>query len=110
MRVLLDENLPHRLRSILQVHEVATVAHMRWSGVKNGELLRLAETNGFEVFITADQNLRYQQNLDGRQLALVVLTAQKWEFISLRVGEIVEAIAAADKGSIQVIEYEGGEG
>jgi len=62
MRILLDESLPRRLKTEFVGHEVATVAERGWSGVKNGELLTLAAER-FDVFVTADQNLQYQQNL-----------------------------------------------
>lgn len=63
MRVLLDESLPRRLGSLLTGHQVSTVARAGWSSKRNSELLRLAASL-FDVFITADQNLQYQQNLD----------------------------------------------
>jgi predicted nuclease of predicted toxin-antitoxin system len=60
MRILLDESLPRRLRSAFAGHEVATVVEAGWSGIENGELLRLAAAR-FDIFVTADQNLQYQQ-------------------------------------------------
>ncbi len=60
MKVLLDEDLPHNLRPLLIQHDVFTTQHLGWAGVKNGALLNLATENGFEVFITADQNLSFQ--------------------------------------------------
>lgn len=62
MKVLLDECVPRKLRRELTEHAVLTVTERGWSGIKNGELLALAETE-FEVFLTVDQNLKYQQNL-----------------------------------------------
>jgi predicted nuclease of predicted toxin-antitoxin system len=70
--VLLDENLDHRLRTLLGDHDVVTVTHLRWMGLKNGELLRKAEQNGIEVLVTGDRSLSYEQNLEGRNLAIVV--------------------------------------
>ena len=64
MKVLLDENLDHGLRKLLGEHEVVTVTYMGWTGLKNGELLRIAEDNGIEVLLTGDQTLTYEQNLD----------------------------------------------
>ena len=60
MKVLLDENLPHRLRNHLGSHDVFTVRYQGWSGLKNGELLRAAENDGFDVFLTGDQTLSYE--------------------------------------------------
>ena len=73
MRVLLDENLDHALRKLLGPHEVVTVTYMGWTGLQNGELLTPAKNAGFELFILADKNLRYQQNLAGRRLAILEL-------------------------------------
>jgi hypothetical protein len=74
MNVLLDECLPRKLKYDLPGHTVSTVPEMGWAGTKNGALLRLAET-AFEVFITADQNVEYQQNLHSTVLRIVVLVA-----------------------------------
>jgi len=74
MKLLLDECLPRRLKQSLSEYEVATVPEMGWGGTKNGELLQLA-VESFDVFITADLNLSYQQNLDRSQLAVVALAA-----------------------------------
>ena len=75
MKVLLDENLDHALRRLLGSHEVVTVAYMGWAGLKNGELIRTAEENGVEVLLTGDTTLGYEQNLAGRHLAVVALSA-----------------------------------
>jgi predicted nuclease of predicted toxin-antitoxin system len=104
MRVLLDENLPHRLRVALPGHEVFTADYMGWAGIQNGSLLRLVEAGGFEVFVTADRKMRGQQNLVGRPFAVVYLTAQEWPMLSARVAEILAAIDAAVPGSVQVVE------
>jgi predicted nuclease of predicted toxin-antitoxin system len=74
MRILLDESLPRSLRSRLPGHEVATVVGCGWSGVTNGKLLAFADTR-FDVFLTADQNLQYQQNLPTLPSAVFVLVA-----------------------------------
>ena len=74
MRILLDESLPVRLGSEMPMHEVVPVTKMGWSALKNGELLRTAKGK-FEVFLTADQNLQYQQNLSTLPIAVVVLVA-----------------------------------
>jgi len=75
MRVLLDECLPKRLAKQIVGHEVHTVAELGWSGKKNGELLSLTAANNFQVFLTGDQNLRYQQNLATADVAVIVLGA-----------------------------------
>lgn len=73
MRILLDEGVPVQIRDALSGHEISTVQSQGRSGVGNGELLTLAEQTGFDLFIVADKNLRYQQNLDGRRIALLEL-------------------------------------
>jgi hypothetical protein len=75
VRVLLDEQLPRQLARELTGHEVRTVQQQGWAGLKNGELLRRAADAGYEVFITADQNLEFQQNLAGSNLFVLVLVA-----------------------------------
>ncbi len=75
MRILLDECVPRRLRRELPGHDVRTVPEMGWSGKKNGELLKLMAAQGFDVFVTVDQNLRFQQNLQAAGVAVVVLVA-----------------------------------
>lgn len=82
MRLLLDESVPSRLRRALPTHEVRTVVEMGWSGVKNGELLALA-ANDFDVFITVDKNLPYQQNVTALPIAVVVLDAVSIELCAL---------------------------
>jgi len=76
MKLLLDESLPQQLRHYFPGHEAATVGWLGWSGIKNGRLLEMAEKAGFEVLLTADQSLPYQQNLKKRQIAVIVLVAQ----------------------------------
>lgn len=80
MKVLLDEMLPPQLKDLLKEHQVSTVQEMGWGGIKNGELLRQASGN-FEVFLTADKNLRYQQNLKQFDLGIIVLTSNRIEII-----------------------------
>jgi predicted nuclease of predicted toxin-antitoxin system len=74
MRILLDEDLPRRLGASLSGHEVSTVQRCGWSGIKNGKLLALAATK-FDVFLTMDGNLEYQQNLSKLPIAVLVVTA-----------------------------------
>ena len=73
MKILLDECVPVQVRYALAGHEVATVQQQGWAGIKNGDLLAAAENAGFDLFILADKNLRYQQNLTGQRLAILEL-------------------------------------
>ena len=75
MKVLLDECVPRKLRRELAEHEVLTVTERGWSGIKNGKLLMLAEVE-FDVFLTVDQNLRYQQNLKAFNIGVILLMAR----------------------------------
>ncbi len=83
MKVLLDECLPRRLKHNLPGHDVTTVSEMRWKGLKNGELIRLAEQM-FDVFVTIDQGIRYQQNLQKTRLAVIMLAAPNNRIETLR--------------------------
>ena len=82
MRLLLDESVPRRLRELLPDHSVRTVVEMGWSGVKNGELLRLAASE-FDAFITVHKNPQHQQNLSALPIAVVVLRAPSNELRAL---------------------------
>ena len=75
MRILLDEQLPRQLAPYLIGHDARTVQQESWAGLKNGVLLTSAETAGFDVFLTGDQNLEFQQNIAKRRLGVVVLCA-----------------------------------
>jgi hypothetical protein len=77
VRILLDENIPHPLMRYLPGHEVATVQSRGWRGILNGELLRIADES-FDVFILADKNMRYQQNMDGRRIVIIELPTNRW--------------------------------
>ncbi|MBC7774542.1 MAG: DUF5615 family PIN-like protein [Phycisphaerae bacterium] len=84
MRLLLDENLPMRLRKELPGHEAFTVNYMGWSGKKNGELLALMLQEGFEVLITFDKNLQFQQNFDKYPITVIVLSAEGNDYLTLK--------------------------
>lgn len=104
MRVLLDECIDRRFASKLPGHDVKTVPQAGWAGVKNGELMRLAE-NEFEAFVTVDRNLSYQQNLPQFAISLIVLKARSNRIDDLApFAELVlEAIQTAKKGKATVI-------
>ncbi len=101
MKVLLDENLDHALRGLLGHHEVVTVAYMGWAGLKNGELLQTAETNGIDVLLTGDGTLTYEQNPAGRRIAIVALSAIQLPIIRQHLPKIIAALDAAIPGSFQ---------
>ena len=99
MRVLLDESLPERLRHFLSGHEVATVRWMGWSSTKNGKLLDLAQS-GFDVLLTADQSLPFQQDLSNRQIAVIVLAGPDNQLETLQplVPDVLRAIETIERG------------
>lgn len=103
-RVLLDENLPRLLKRELSGFEVCTVAEVGWAGIKNGKLLRLAEAE-YDVFLTADQNLSYQQPVTTFQLGIVVLKARttKLEDLLPLVPAMEEAIARVQAGQVSPV-------
>ncbi len=84
MKLLLDENLPKRLKSEFPSHVVFTVADMKWNGKKNGELLSLLLDNNFDALITFDKNLQYQQNFNKYKLPVIVLNAQDNTYATLK--------------------------
>lgn len=77
---------------------------MGWNGLKNGELLGIAEAQGIDVFVTGDQTLRYEQNLDGRQVAIVVLSTVEFPILRDNISVILAAIERAEPGSFQSVD------
>ena len=82
---------------------MSTAYELGWATLKNGELLAAAESNGFEVFVTTDTNLAYQQNLSNRKIAIVVLSTTSWPRIQKSVAAIMSAIDAARPNSYQIV-------
>jgi len=104
VRVLLDEDLPHKLRLAILNHDVSTVAYVGWAGLKNGQLLRATEDAGFQVFVTADKKMSKQQNLKGRALAIVVLSTIDWEIMKPHIDRIQAAVDVAMPESFQEVD------
>jgi len=103
MRVILDENLPHALKKIISGHEVSTVQGEGWSGISNGELI--SKVDGvFDVFLTADKNLRYQQNLTERQIAIVELPTNRLPVLESIASKISEAVNHASDNAYFIVE------
>jgi hypothetical protein len=99
MRILFDQATPVPIRAYLERHVVSTTSQQGWDTLKNGDLLTAAEAAGFDVLLTTDKNLRYQQNLAGRKIAIVVLGRQQWPHLRPHVQLVVEAINTAVHGS-----------
>ena len=102
MRVLLDENLPVDLTAELADHEVATITGLGWRGIKNSELLHRAQER-FEVLVTMDRNLEFQQNIAGLELSIILVLARSNRMVHLRpiVPAILEAIEAVQPGELR---------
>jgi hypothetical protein len=104
MKILFDQGTPVPLRRHLPRHDVATAAEIDWSQLTNGELLAAATEAGFEVLVTTDQNLRYQQNLKDRKIAVVVLMTASWPRISKQADKVAAAIEGAGSGDYIEVE------
>ncbi len=104
MKVLLDENLAHRLRMNLGAHEVFTVIYKGWAGLKNGELLRTAENDGIGIFLTGDQTLNHEQNLAGRTIAIVALSSVEGDILNHNLPLIIAALDNAQPGTFQAVD------
>ena len=104
MRILFDNGTPNPIAPNLVGHEVAFARQIGWHELKNGELLREAEEAGYDLLVTSDKNIRYQQNLSGRKIAIVVLGNQQWPDVKLHLQRILDAVNAAAPGSYQEVE------
>ena len=103
MKVLFDQNAPRPLARFLTKHVVSRSREMGWELLRNGELLNAAEAAGFEVMVTADKNIRYQQNLSERRIGIVVLPAGRWPAVLPQLQQVVEAIDVATPGSYKEV-------
>ena len=104
MRILFDQATPVPIRSYLQGHTVRTAAQQGWDRLRNGDLLTAAEQAGFDLLLTTDKNLRYQQNLTSRKIAVVVLGRQQWPQLRPHVLRVIEAVNAVTPGSYAEVE------
>jgi hypothetical protein len=99
MRILLDKNAPSGLRRILTGHDARTAAEMGWSRYSNGQLLDEAEKAGFEALITTDQSFAFQQNLTGRNIAVIIFSTNAWPVIRTKPQTVRRAVANASPGT-----------
>lgn len=104
MRILFDHSTPAPLRYALKGHVVVEAFERGWERLVNGDLLDLAEDEGFELFVTADKNLRYQQNLTRRKIAIVALKNAQWPVLRRYVERVVAVVDAATPGSYTEVE------
>ena len=104
MRIVCDQGTPAPLRRALAGHAVATAFELGWSDLANGDLLRQAEAQ-FDLLITTDQNLRYQQNLAGRRIAILVLPTTSWPEISQHKAEVLTAVNTIQAGEYRELRW-----
>jgi predicted nuclease of predicted toxin-antitoxin system len=105
MKILFDQGTPVPLRNHLPKHTVETAYEKGWSSLKNGELLTVAEAEGFDALLTTDQNLPYQQNLSGRSIGVVVLLTTSWPRIKNNVALVVQTLENLRPGSYEEIDF-----
>ena len=103
MRILFDQGTPVPLRDLLKSHQVETTFERGWSRLSNGDLLAAAESEGFEVLVTTDQNLRKQQNLAGLRIAVVILLSTSWPRIQKSASTVTQVIDAALPGNFKEV-------
>lgn len=105
MKILLDECVPRKLKQHFPNFEIKTVSEMGWSGIKNGKLLTLAVENKFEMFLTIDKNLRYQQTMERYEISIVVMdiVRSKISLMKLLIPQIMELSKNIEKHKIYEI-------
>ena len=99
MRILFDHGTPYPLRGTLTGHSITRTQDLGWDRLSKGELLTAAEQAGFALLLTTDKNIRYQQNLAGRTIAILVLGTSQWPVLRLHVQRIADAVNAVTPGS-----------
>jgi hypothetical protein len=104
MNILFDNGVPKPISRSLIGHEVTYARQIRWHELENGELTQRAEDAGYDVLVSADKNIRYQQNLSGRKIALVILGNQQWPDVRLCLDRIAAAVNGSTPGSYIEVE------
>jgi predicted nuclease of predicted toxin-antitoxin system len=103
LKILLDQNAPAPLARFLPGHGVTHTSALGWEELTNGDLLAAAESDGFELFVTADKNIRYQQNLAERTIALIVLSTNDWPTVRGQLDLVANAVNASRPGSYKEV-------
>ena|SRR6266542_3884373 len=104
MRVLFDQGTPTAIAEFLPEHTIRTTRQEGWETLSNGDLLRAAQEAGFDVLLTTDNNIAYQQNLKTQKIAIVVLSRNRWRMVQRMIRKIVAAVNEATPGSYTLIE------
>jgi hypothetical protein len=105
VKILFDQGTPVPLRRFLAAHEIVTAFERGWGALQNGELLRAAEAEGFAARVTTDQNLRYQQNLAARHLAVLILPTTNWQLIRRHIDDVAQAISLLAPGDYAELSF-----
>jgi predicted nuclease of predicted toxin-antitoxin system len=106
LKILIDQNVSARLARLLTGHDATHASSMGWADLTNGDLLTAAEADAFEIFITADKNIRYQQNLAGRRIALVVLDTNQLDILFANVDLIRHAVDTVPAGGYVTVLFD----
>jgi len=104
MRILFDHGTPGGIASSLSGHDVTEAIELKWDRISNGDLLKLAEAAGFDLLLTTDKRIRYQQNLTNRKIAILVLGNSTWRFVRLYLDRIASAVNEVSPGSYGEVE------
>ena len=103
MKILFDQGTPKPLRNYLAAHSVDTASERGWSDLDNGDLIEAAEDEGYDLLITTDQNIRHQQDLTNRNIAILVLLSTAWPLIQQKVDDISAAVNAMEPGELKEV-------
>ncbi len=99
MKILFDNGTPKPIARTLIGHEISFARRIGWHELANGELIQRAEDTGYDILLSTDKNIRYQQDLSGRKIALVVLSNSQWPMVRQHLDKISEAVNASTPGS-----------
>ena len=104
MRILLDHSVPRPLKNNLPGHDTDTAAERGWHELHNGELLDMAETDGYELLITADRQMPFQQNFARRSMSILILTTNSWPVLRQRLDDVNRAVNAIGYNQISELD------
>ncbi len=102
-RVLLDHNVPSPLAGFLSAYDIKLADEMGWAKFQNGELLRAAEQAGFEVLLSGDQTIKYEQNMAGRTIGVVAMSDNHWNIVKDYIDDIIEAVESVQPGEVNAV-------
>jgi hypothetical protein len=104
MKILFDNGTPNTMARSLIGHEVTFARQIGWAELENGELIQRAEDAGYELLLSTDKNIRYQQNLSGRKISLIVLGNSQWPIVRLHLDRIIAAVNVCTPGNYAEVE------